>query len=289
MTHAGHLAYPLILAVLSLPSFALADEIRTSASSTGSEIDSEHIFGFSEGSDIGSQGEREIESVTIGSFGKIGNYSNIDNETSFRYGLTNQVRLSIGTLTDFYGTYNSPGLSNRSIATFSGLIGEMRVNIVDRMKSPFGMSLSINPQWRQIDPFSGETTGNYAIPATLLIDKEVISEKFFVATNLIYTPSFLRVNEMRGHDDAFTVIAAGTYALGSNIFAGMEIRHENLAQNGTFIAHALFVGPSMFYRFSQTFTAKIAWAAQIPDVGSNALDFASYERHQIELQIAYNF
>jgi hypothetical protein len=278
-----------MLAVLCVPTFTLADEMQTKAGATGSEVDSEHIFGFSEGSDIGSQGEREIESVTIGSFGKLGNYSNIDNETSFRYGVTDQLRLSIGTLTDFYGINNSPGLSNRSIATFSGLIGEMRVNLLDRTKAPFGMSLSINPQWRQIDPVSGETTGNYAIPATLLIDKEVISDKFFVATNLIYTPSFLRVNGMRGHDDAFTVITAGTYALGSKIFAGAELRYEDLAQNGTFIAHALFIGPNLFYRFSPTFTAKVAWAIQVPDVGSNALDLTSYERHQVELQIAYNF
>jgi hypothetical protein len=121
------------------------------------------------------------------------------------------------------------------------------------------------------------------------MDKEIIPDKFFAAVNLIYTPSFLRVNGARGHDDAFTVIGAGTYAITPDIFAGVEIRHENLAENGTFGAHALYVGPSLFYRVSERLSIKAAWAAQIPDFGYSNLDLNAYQRHQVELDIAYHF
>ena len=287
MTRLTTILLTVIGAVFALADSAIAEDGRV-GTAQAPDLDTEHIFGFAEGSDIGAKGEREIESVTVGSFGKIGSYGNVDNETSFRYGVTDQLRLSFGTLTDYYGIDNSPGLPNRGIATFSGLIGEMRILILDRTKAPFGMTFSLNPQWRQTDPASGEKTGNYAIPATLLLDKEAIPDKLFFVANLIYTPSFLRVDNWRAHDDAFTMIAGGSYALGSRLFAGAEIRHENLAQNGAFIAHALFVGPTLFYRFSPVFTAKVAWAAQIPNAGSR-LDLVSYERHQVELQIAYNF
>ncbi len=35
-----------------------------------SEIDTEHMFGFTEGSDIGEAGERELEAEPTGRFGK---------------------------------------------------------------------------------------------------------------------------------------------------------------------------------------------------------------------------
>jgi hypothetical protein len=253
------------------------------------DIDTEHIFGFAEGSDIGEQGEREIESVTVGGFGSAGVYNNVDNETSFRYGVTDRVRFSIGTLTDYYGIYNTPGIPNRVQADLSGLIGEMRVSLVDRAKAPFGMTFSINPQWRRFDSQTGEKTGNYAFPATLLVDKELIPDKLYAVANFIYTPSFLRVNTYRGHEDSFSAIIGASYALGEHVFIGGEVRHENVAEDGEFIGHALFLGPNLFYRFSPKFTAKVAWAIQIPDAGSSRLDLTSYQKHLVELQIAYNY
>lgn len=280
--------WPLVVALASTSALAFAGEVSGPAQGVP-DIDTEHIFGFAEGSDIGEKGEREIESVTIGSFGAGGIYNNVDNETSFRYGVTDQLRLSIGTLTDYYGIYNTPGLPNRSQADFSGLIGEMRVLLIDRLKAPFGLSLSINPQWRQFDPLSGVKTGNYAIPATLLIDKELIPEKLYAVSNLVYAPYFLRVNTYRGRDDAFTAIGGLSYALDSHIFLGGEVRHETLLQDGALIGHALFAGPNIFYRFSPVFSVKVAWSVQIPDIGASGLDLTSYQRHQVEFQAAYNF
>jgi hypothetical protein len=42
-------------------------------------------------------------------------------------------------------------------------------------------------------------------------------------------------------------------------------------------------------RVAKDFTAKIAWAAQIPDVATHRLDLMDYQRHQAELQLAYSF
>jgi hypothetical protein len=280
------------LVIASLPSFASAHDapgVESGKDAADHEFEDEHIFGFAEGSDIGSKGEAEIESATVGSFGRLGNYNAVDNETSLRYGVADHFRLSIGTLTNFYSISGVPDLTDRHETTFSGLIGEARWNIFDRASSPFGMSLSFNPEWRQFDPDSGEKTASYALPLTLLIDKEIIPERFFATANFVFTPSFLRVHDARGHDDAITLIVAGAYALTPNLLAGAEIRHENLAENGTFGAHALYIGPSLYYRLTEQLSAKAAWAAQIPDFGSSRLDLTTYQRHQVELQFAYHF
>jgi hypothetical protein len=278
-----------MLGILMLAGRAQAGEAQTNAGASEAEIDTEHIFGFAEGSDIGAKDEREIEGVTVGSFGKIGSYNNVDNETSFRYGAADHLRLSFGTLTDYYDIHSVPGLSDRSDATFSGLITELRWNMVDRRISPFGMSLSINPQWRQFDPVSGAKNENVAVPVTLLIDKELVPNKFFAAFNLIYGPSFQRVTGGWEHDDALTAIMSGAYAVMPNVLLGAEVRHENYAPNGTLDAHALYIGPSLFFRVSESLSFKLAWAAQIPDLGATTLDLGTYQRQQAEFQFAYSF
>jgi hypothetical protein len=59
---------PLMLVALMLPSLAQAQD--TGSSAPGS-IDTEHIFGFAEGADIGEKGEREIEITTTGLAGPL--------------------------------------------------------------------------------------------------------------------------------------------------------------------------------------------------------------------------
>jgi hypothetical protein len=182
-----------------------------------------------------------------------------------------------------------PALGDRSAPDFSGIITEVRWHILDWRTSPFGMSLSINPLWRRADPTSGQSHGNYAFPVTLLVDSEVIPEKFFTVLNLIYQPSFLRPNGRSEHDDSFTVIAGGSYAILPNLLLGAQLRHQNLAQNGNLNAHALFVGPQLFLSLANNFDVKIAWAAQIPDLAAHSLDLKNYQRHQAELQLGYTF
>jgi hypothetical protein len=60
--------------VALLSSLALAQEEQA-----GSAVDSEHIFGFTEGADIGDEGERELESLTIGRLGKQGDFAVLTN------------------------------------------------------------------------------------------------------------------------------------------------------------------------------------------------------------------
>ena len=289
MPHCCRLLFALPLGVwLSLP--AIGEEAGSNSAQSAANFDTEHIFGFAEGSDIGAKGELEIESVSVGSFGAArGSYSNIGNETSFRYVIINELRLSVGSLTDYFNIHNVPGLNDRSAADFSGIITELRWHFLDWRTSPLGLTLSLNPFWRRADPTSGQSSGNYAFPVTLLADSEVIPDKFFTVLNLLYQASLLRPNGRFEHDDSFTVIAGGSYAISPSVLVGGEVRHENLAQNGTLNAHALYVGPQLFVALGVDLNVKVAWAAQIPDFAAHTLDVTNYQRHQVELQFAYTF
>ncbi len=262
---------------------------KSEAGATGKkeEVDTEHIFGFSEGSTIGEKGEREIEDVTVGSFGKVGSYNQVDTETSFRYSVSDRLRLSVGTLTDAYAIQDVPGFDNRHAVTFSGVIGEARLNIVDNKSNPYGLSLSFNPSYRQFDLLSGQRFDNYTLPITLLFDKEIIKDKLFAAFNVIYSPT-LQPAYIGPMVNDISVIAAATYAFTPKVFLGGEIRHENIIQGGV-VEHALFLGPTAFYRVAPNANVKVAWAIQVPDPGARSLDLNSFERHQVELQFAFSF
>ena len=95
----------------------------------------------------------------------------------------------------------SPIISNFTMLT------EAQRHILDWRTSPF------NPFWRRTDPRTGQSSGNYAFPLSLLIDKEVIPETLFAVFNVVYQPSFLQVNSKHEHDDSFVIIAGGSYAL----------------------------------------------------------------------------
>jgi hypothetical protein len=274
---------------LLLPVLAHAGEADPNSQANASLFDTEHIFGFAEGSDIGAKGELEIESTTVGSFGALGSYSNIDNETSLRYNVANELRLSLGTLNDYFNLQDVPLLSDRKTLEFGGVIAEARWHILDWRTAPFGMSLSLNPLWRLTDPTSGQGSSNFAAPVTLLIDKEVIPEKLFAVLNLVYRPSFLQPNGRFEHEDSFAIVAGGSYALSPSLLIGAEIRHEDVIRNSSLNGHALFADLQLFVRLSGDLSVKIAWAAQVPDLAAHGLDLTNYQRHQVELLLAYTF
>ncbi len=256
----------------------------------GNDLDTEHIFGFAEGSDIGAKGEREIENITVGSFGKIGSYNQVDTETSFRYSVADRLRLSIGTLTDATTIHDVLGLDNRTAITFSGVIAEARLNIVDDRTHAYGLSLSFNPSARQFDPLSGARQNYTALPLTVLYNAALVPSKLLAAVNLVYTPAFFPAAPGgAGHNDDVAVLADLAYAVTPKVFLGGELRHDTLFQAGLPTAHALFLGPSVFYQLTPAFDVKVAWAIQVPDVAARSLDLGIFERHQVELQFAYGF
>ncbi|HYA79940.1 MAG TPA: hypothetical protein VED87_03290, partial [Methylocystis sp.] len=58
-------------------------------------VDTEHIFGFVEGSDIGEKGEKEVDHSSYIFGGKPGNFVAVSNETDFRYVIDDGFRASL--------------------------------------------------------------------------------------------------------------------------------------------------------------------------------------------------
>lgn len=114
MVHTRIVACAMVLFLLALAKPALSQtEAQSDKGHSGPHFDTEHIFGFGEGSDIGAQGEWEIESFTIGSFGAAGRDFNIANDTSIRYTITDELRFSVA-LSPIISTSTTPASASET-------------------------------------------------------------------------------------------------------------------------------------------------------------------------------
>src|SRR5262245_31494012 len=77
-------------------------------------IDTEHLFGFMIGTDVGALGEREFQSQTTGSFSKSGGrYRAISQELELEFVPLRNVRVEIGSAFAAHDISGVPGLEDR--------------------------------------------------------------------------------------------------------------------------------------------------------------------------------
>ncbi len=274
---------PLVVRLLLLfpacfwPASAQADD----ADGAGKEkIETEHIFGFTEGTDIGGKGEQEFESTTVGRFGTPGEYTATGNESAYRNVIFDGFRLSFSALPEYYGVHDMSGLANRDRLDLGGLSSEFRWQVSDRTSFPIGLSLSLMPEWRRLDDPTGANAEGFEIPAAIAIDAALIPDKLFMASNLIYDPSILRTGGAWEHDTSLEASTAASYALTPEVFVGAEIRYVSWDNQGLMSSRGLFAGPSLYLKLSKTAALKVAWSAEISNETAYGPSLANFERNQ---------
>ena len=112
-------------------------------STTFNEIESKYIFGFTDGSDIGNQGEKAIEFETTGSFKKRGGkYSAIEQELEFESVPSQFFAYELSAHGMSHSIKNVEGLDNLNSTAFSGLSAKLRYLLIERGPgSPIGVTI----------------------------------------------------------------------------------------------------------------------------------------------------
>lgn len=259
-------------------------------------VETEHIFGFTEGADIGAKGEIELENTFTNRFGKLGHYSALEGETSARYVFADSLRTSLGVLSDFHDVRGVRNLPDTTAINFNGLSSETRWQALDSIKAPFGVAVSLTPQWQRIDDLSSRLATTYAVPVRLLIDAAILPSKLFAAMNITYAPSVTGMNGVWERQSAIEVSAAISGSAAPGVFLGAELRHL-AAYQGVFLnrddGKAFFVGPSLFLQFRDSIVLKLTWSAQIsgttPNGVTGPLNLTRFERNQVRAQLVKSF
>src|SRR5690348_942258 len=150
-------------------------------------IETEHMFGFTQGSDIGRSGESEIEITTTGRFGRDGNAYNVLSTTAeYKYPLSGAFRVSGMATISHYGISAVDGLDGRNEVVVDNLALELDFRFLDRHKAPFGLTLIAVPFFGFVDGSTGAPADQYGSDFVLAADRELVPDSLFVAINVAY-------------------------------------------------------------------------------------------------------
>jgi hypothetical protein len=286
------------LSVLAGGAWARDADDTTKTRDRANEVDTEHIFGFVEGGDIGERGDLELEKESALRFGKrAGAYAAVSTLFDLKYVPFEHMLVSPGMLLAYHGIAGVPDLADRQQITFQGLWFEAKYQFIDREKAPFGLTLFAAPRWTRIDEKSGERADQYSAEFTLSLDKEIVPAKVFGAFNLIYEPEISHSRET-GERQREANLGAGVALSGQirpGVFVGAEARylrsHEGLIPNAL-KGEAFFLGPTFYTKLTANSFMSVAWSPQIAGraVGeAGGLDLTNFERHQVRFRLGIEF
>jgi hypothetical protein len=138
------------LAIAGAP-IALSNTNSTHAQDGFYEVETKYIFGFTEGSGVGLEGEKEFSLESIARIGKAGGRY-WASETKVEYEITpNQyVQFELGPLVSTHVIKIVTDLENRNNLAMSGFFGEVRYLVLERSaSSPLAVTVSAEPEWHR--------------------------------------------------------------------------------------------------------------------------------------------
>ncbi|HMF68429.1 MAG TPA: hypothetical protein VK602_12565 [Phyllobacterium sp.] len=261
-------------------------------------IDTEHLFGFMIGSDVGVVGEREFQSQTTGRFAKSGgNYRAINQELELEFVPARNVRIEVGGAFASHGINGVPGFEDRRQLVWQGVFVDLRYRFLDRDVAPVGLTFAVESHINRIDETTAAVVRNYGTELTLAFDRELVPNFAVAALNLIYQPEWTRLSGTGAAERESTIGAAfGVMAqVRPGFFVGGEARYLRKYEGiglEEFAGQALFAGPTAYLQLSQSSRLTAAWSFQAwgRSARSNpGLDLVSFERHQARLVFGVNF
>ncbi|CUU16666.1 bll6205 hypothetical protein CDS [Bradyrhizobium sp.] len=260
-------------------------------------FDTEHIFGFMIGTDVGNPGEREFQTQTTGRFGKGGTYRALQQEVEIEVVPLPNFRIEVGGTATLHDITGVPDIDDRRQFNFQGASLDLRYRLLDRGRAPFGLTVAAELHGDRIDETSGAKGRMYGTDFTLAFDRELVPNFVIGALNLIYQPEWARF-EVAGLSEKSSTIGAafgGLVRVRPNFLLGGEMRYFRQYEGiglGELSGQALFVGPTAYFQLSEKSRLTLSWSMQAwgrPAGSGGNLDLVNFERHQARLVFGVNF
>ncbi|WP_342739658.1 hypothetical protein [Bradyrhizobium sp. B117] len=261
-------------------------------------FDTEHIFGFMIGTDVGNPGEREFQTQTTGRFGKGGGtYRALAQEVEIEVVPLPNFRIELGGTASWHDITGVPDIDDRRQFNFQGASLDLRYRLLDRERAPFGLTIAAELHGDRIDEISGAKGRMYGTDFRLAFDRELVPNFVIGALNLIYQPEWARF-ELAGVSERSSTIGAafgGLVRVRPNVLLGGEMRYFRQYEGiglGELSGQALFVGPTAYFQLSEQSRLTLSWSMQAwgrPAGTGGNLDLVNFERHQARLVFGVNF
>jgi hypothetical protein len=261
-------------------------------------IDTEHIYGFMIGTDVGDPGEREFQATTTGRFSKqAGTYQAFGQQLELEFVPIKNFRIEVGTTFSAYDIASVPGLVDRTQAGWQGAELDLRYRFLDRETALFGLTLALESHGNRIDETTASRARNYGTELTLALERDLIPGLAVATLNLGYQPEWTRFSGAPAseQDSTLAVAFGGMAQVRPGFLLGGEARYfrkydgiglEQLA------GEAFFVGPTASFQLSERARLTATWNVQAwgrPAGTSATLDLVNFERQQARLVFGFNF
>ncbi|HUZ91259.1 MAG TPA: transporter [Methylocella sp.] len=263
------------------------------------ELETKYIFGFTEGSDIGAEGEKAIDFETTAAFGmRGGSFTAIEQELEFEGVPTQFFGYELSAHGLLQSIDNVDGLDNFHNFNFSGLSAELRFLLIGRGPgSPIGLTFTVTPEWARVDGVSGALTNDFGTTFKLVADTELISNRLYAAANLIYEPDISReFSETKWQQSSnLGMTAAMAYRIAPKVTLGGELQYYR-AFDGfgmqSFLGNALYIGPTLHIQFSGKVMLAAAFSTEITGHAfgeRRSLDLTNFQRNLANLKFEIEF
>lgn len=279
--------------VCAIAPFAVLFESAAHADS--GEIDTDHLFAFSQGTDIGPAGTTEFETEAAGRFGKRGGrYRAYEQEFELGYIPVGNLHLFAGASVARFDVRGVPDLDDRKRMSFGELSVHARYRLIDRERGPFGLAVQVEGGWSAVDELSGDRASSYGGGISVLADKVLVKDLIVSVLNVSYSPEATRVAGEWEKGSSLEVSGAVLARLAPNFFAGVGAQHvwqyQGLGAN-RFAGQATFLGPNLCWKPGRVWIIA-GWSPQIAGRArgsSRSLDLTNFERNIATLSVGLGF
>jgi hypothetical protein len=271
---------------------------RAEDASSWRDIETKYIFGFTTGSGIGLEGEKEFTVDSIGRFGKRdGHYAASETKYEFEFTPSQFIQIEFGALGSTHNIGGVTDLDDRSQVALGGAFAEFRYLAIERTSNnPLAVTLAVEPTLRRIDETSGVGVRNFEFETTVNADLELVRNRLFAGFNLLYEPEVTQTAIGDTQREAkFGASAALALRIASNVVIGGEVwylRHYDAANLSAFSGDTVMLGPTLYVQFTPKMFMTAAWNTQVwgREIGNPvSLNLAEFQRNRAKLKFAYEF
>ncbi|MFH6787159.1 MULTISPECIES: hypothetical protein [Methylobacterium] len=271
------------------------------------DVDTEHLFGFTEGADAGEKGEQEAVVDTVTRIGKrrdgpgSSTFRVLDTRFAYQFNPIDKLSVELSAFGMLRRQRNILDLDDKSYGTFDGVSMEVKYQFLKGSKEqPLGLALEVRPRFTRILPVEGNGADIFDIESLLQLDVQVVPDKLWYGSNISFEPA---AGRQRGggpgyRSSTFLWSNALVGRVGENTYFGPEVRYLR-GYDGTFLnkleSVALTVGPALHHRFTEKIWLTAAYAGQVwgrdadPSLIGRALGLNQFERHNVRVKFGMEF
>ncbi|KQO88823.1 hypothetical protein [Methylorubrum extorquens] len=284
-----------------------ADKDQKAEKSDKKDVDTEHLFGFTEGADAGEKGEQEvvIDTVTRVSKRRDGpgpsTYRVLDTRFAYQFNPIDKLSIEFSAFGTLRRQRNIVDLDDKSYGTFDGVSMEVKYQFLKGTKEqPLGLALEVRPRFTRILPVEGNGANIFDLESLLQLDVQVVPDKLWYGSNISFEPA---AGRQRGGGPGYrssTFLWSNVLVgrIGENTYFGPEVRYLR-GYEGIFLnqleSEALTVGPALHHRFTEKIWLTAAYAGQVwgrdadPTLAGRALGLNQFERHNVRVKFGMEF